>query len=55
MLNCEFGRLKGWLKTREQAAEELNIDIEDTAQFGVNLQLAVNDIAPRLGFAKNAT
>ncbi|MCO4320004.1 class I SAM-dependent methyltransferase [Aliidiomarina quisquiliarum] len=53
-LNCEFGRLKGWLKTREQAADELNIDIEDTAQFGVNLQLAVNDIVPRLGFAKNA-
>lgn len=48
-LNCEFGRLMGWLKTREQAAEELDIPMSDTTAFGHNLQLGLSDLTPRLG------
>ena len=28
-LNVEFGRLKGWLKSKEQAADELDINVDD--------------------------
>ena len=39
-LNIEFGRLKGWLKTAEQAASELDIDAQVAQHsFGVNYQI----------------
>ncbi|OQX14073.1 MAG: hypothetical protein BWK73_10465 [Thiothrix lacustris] len=42
-LNVEFGRLKGWLKDKHQAAQETGITPEEAAQFfGSNLQLGVN-------------
>jgi hypothetical protein len=44
-LNVEFGRLKGWVKSASEAAEEMNIDIADAASsFGSNLQLAPKDL-----------
>lgn len=43
-LNVEFGRLKGWIKSPKEAAEELNVSIEEAAQsFGQNLQLEVTN------------
>ena len=42
-INVEFGRLKGWVKSHKEAADELNISIEEAAQgFGKNLQLEIN-------------
>ena len=39
-LNVEFGRLKGWLKDHQQAAEELKIKPEEAAEcFGSTLQI----------------
>jgi Domain of unknown function (DUF4942) len=39
-LNVEFGRLKGWLRSKEQAASELNIPKQDVAvSFNSNMQL----------------
>lgn len=32
-LNIEFGRLKGWLKNKQEASEELNIPVEEIAEF----------------------
>lgn len=44
-LNVEFGRLKGWLKNKEQAADELNIPIKEIeACFDSNFQLAASDV-----------
>lgn len=54
-LNCEFGRLKGWLKCKEQAVDELSVIVlgEDSdlllaeeieSAFGSNLKLANTDI-----------
>ena len=49
-LNTEFGRIKGWLRTKEEAAEELNENVEDVAEFfatSLNINLSninVNDI-----------
>ena len=43
-LNVEFGRLKGWVKSPKEAADELNITTEEAAQgFGQNLQLEVTN------------
>lgn len=53
-INCEFGRLKGWLKSREEAASELDEDYKDTVFFGVNMQFVAGDIIPRLGFSEAA-
>lgn len=39
-LNVEFGRLKGWIKSKEQAAEEINISDSDAeASFDSNHRL----------------
>lgn len=40
-LNCEFGRLKGWLKSRGEAEQELEISAEDAAKH-FNSQLRLN-------------
>jgi len=49
-LNVEFGRLKGWLKNTKEAAQELNINIEDAAKcFNTNLQLEHSSLL-QLGF-----
>ncbi|WP_318521176.1 DUF4942 domain-containing protein [Photobacterium leiognathi] len=50
-LNVEFGRLKGWLRTAEEAATELDIPLEDVkAIYNCNLQLTAQNL-PQLGFA----
>ena len=42
-LNVEFGRLKGWLKDKHQAAQETGITLEEATQFfNSTLQLGVN-------------
>jgi hypothetical protein len=51
-LNVEFGRLKGWVKSASEAAEEMDIDIgEATASFGSNLTLAPKDLPLMLNAA----
>lgn len=47
-LNCEFGRLKGWLKSREQASEELDIPLSKTTHFGINTKLVSAAVLPLL-------
>ena len=42
-LNVEFGRLKGWLKSKEQASEELNIPVDDI-DFYSNIKLGGSDL-----------
>lgn len=42
-LNVEFGRLKGWLKDKQQASEELNIPIKDIEFYG-NIRLGGSDL-----------
>ena len=42
-LNVEFGRLKGWIKSPKQAAEDLDITIQEASEsFNKNLKLEVN-------------
>jgi len=49
-LNVEFGRLKGWLKSPKQAAEELDISETEAAKsFAANLQLEHSNLLA-LGF-----
>ncbi|GIC77684.1 DUF4942 domain-containing protein [Moritella sp. F3] len=49
-LNVEFGRLKGWLRTSSQAAEELDIDIDIANQsFSTNLRLGSTSGLFKLG------
>lgn len=44
-LNVEFGRLKGWVKSKQEAASELNIDINQVEEFfGSNIQLAPSNV-----------
>ncbi len=44
-LNVEFGRLKGWLKNKEQAADELNIPVEEvTGLFNSNHQISHSQV-----------
>lgn len=44
-MNVEFGRLKGWLKTKQQAAEELNESVKDISNaFNSNLQLTAQSL-----------
>ena len=45
-LNTEFGRLMGWLRTAQDANEEMDVpmDIANDA-FGSNLQLTANHVA----------
>jgi len=51
-LNVEFGRLKGWVKSASEAAEEMGINIEDAAtSFGCNLTLAPKDLPLMLAAA----
>lgn len=43
-LNVEFGRINGWLKSKEQAAEELDISLKDvTTAFCSNFQIEHTD------------
>ena len=42
-LNVEYGRLKGWLKSGQHAAEELQ-DTKAPAWFGANVQLATKNL-----------
>jgi hypothetical protein len=45
MWNVEAGRLNGWIKSPESAAEELGIDIREVnTMFGKSLKLTTNDI-----------
>lgn len=44
-LNVEVGRLKGWLKSGQHAAEELD-DAQAPAFFGTNIQLATHNLLP---------
>lgn len=49
-LNVEFGRLKGWVKSAQEAADEMEISLEDAAQsFDTNLQLTGTNLL-QLGF-----
>lgn len=42
-LNVEFGRLKGWLRNAQQAADELDVPlVEALRHFNANKQLAVD-------------
>jgi len=51
-LNVEYGRLRGWVKSASEAAEEMGIDITDaTASFGANMQLAPKDLPLMLNAA----
>ena len=44
-LNVEFGRLKGWLQDKQQAAEELNIPVNEAAEsFGKNRQINISNV-----------
>ncbi len=44
-LNVEFGRLKGWLKNKEQAADELNIPVEEVeGLFNCNHQISHSSV-----------
>jgi len=44
-LNVEFGRLKGWLKNKEQASSELNIPVEEVeGLFNSNHQIAHSQV-----------
>lgn len=44
-LNVEFGRLKGWLRTPEQAAEEMDIPVKDAeTSFKINNQLEIKNL-----------
>lgn len=44
-LNVEFGRLKGWLKDKHQAADELNIPVaEAAASFNANRQINMSNV-----------
>jgi hypothetical protein len=44
-LNCEFGRLKGWLKSKAAASEELEMPIEEVhVAFGCNLKLSTSSV-----------
>ena len=53
-LNVEFGRLKGWLKSHVEAAEELNVNIDIAKDvFGTNKQLG-SDTTLMLGFDQRA-
>jgi hypothetical protein len=38
-LNVTFGALKGWVKSKEQASEELDIPLKDVPDFDTNFQL----------------
>ena len=50
-LNIEFGRLKGWLRNKEDAVEELGISEDQAAKcFNSNLQLAKDTHIKSLGF-----
>lgn len=45
-LNVEFGRLKGWLKSPKEAAEELNIPLEEAAKaFQSNLAIQKSEFS----------
>ncbi len=53
-LNVEFGRLVGWLKSKHEAADELDLPLEEVEDcFDSNLQLS-NDYQLLLGVAKAA-
>jgi len=53
-LNVEFGRLKGWVKSAQEAAEEMDITTEEAAEsFKANLQLTGSNIL-QLGFNQAA-
>lgn len=53
-LNTEFGRLKGWLRSAQDACDELNITPEEAQRsFGSNIMLTANNIL-KLGFNKAA-
>jgi len=44
-LNIEAGRLNGWIKSPEQAAEEMNIPLNEVKElYGKNLKIAVNNV-----------
>lgn len=44
-LNVEFGRLKGWIKNKQQAGEELNIPVEEVeGLFNSNHQISHSSV-----------
>ncbi|MBE0471990.1 MAG: DUF4942 domain-containing protein, partial [Methyloprofundus sp.] len=48
-LNVEFGRLKGWLNSAEQAADELDISVEDAqSHYRSNYALSGGDSVLKL-------
>lgn len=50
-LNVEFGRLKGWLKSKEQAAEELGISMREAAAAFGSIQKIEGSSLLKLGLA----
>lgn len=45
-LNVEFGRLKGWVKSAEEAADEMGIKVEEAqSYFGTNKHLPMSYVA----------
>jgi len=53
-LNVEFGRLKGWVKNAQEAAEEMDIDVSDAmGSFNTNLKLTSDNLV-QLGFQEAA-
>tara|TARA_R110001583_G_scaffold50938_1_gene158994 strand:- start:327 stop:2045 length:1719 start_codon:yes stop_codon:yes gene_type:complete len=53
-LNVEFGRLKGWVKDAQEAADEMDIEITDAMEsFNSNLKLSSDNFV-KLGFMQAA-
>lgn len=50
-LNVEFGRLKGWVRSPQEAAEEMQFNIKDVeAMFNCNIQLTAKNMPLTLGY-----
>ncbi len=53
-LNVEFGRLKGWIKSKEQAADELDISEQDATKFFCSNFNLTSDTLQLLNFKEAA-
>jgi hypothetical protein len=51
-LNTEFGRINGWVKSKEEAAQELDADISDVERvFATNTQIKIGEFRHLLSHA----